>query len=126
MTAVKEAAQGLIGKLDPLVLCSYEVDCEDIIDLTDGDVLSGLSIDPADLSCGWLLLANAGKTPPSWALAQRLIKNGHAGAIVPSFAPGAAADAHNLVLWKWGADPPYKIAVNDPSGRLPKNALSWT
>jgi RES domain-containing protein len=50
---------------------------------------------------------------------------GHAGILVPSFAPGAGPDDHNLVLWRWGARRPHKIRVYDPSGRLPKNQLSW-
>lgn len=34
MTAIKEISQGLPHRLDPTVLCSYDVDCEDVIDLT--------------------------------------------------------------------------------------------
>ena len=50
---------------------------------------------------------------------------GHAGILVPSFARGTKPDAFNIVLWKWGPDLPHKVAVHDPSGRLPKNQLSW-
>ena len=45
--------------------------------------------------------------------------------LAPSFAPGAEADDVNLVLWDWGPDLPHRIAVFDPSGRLPKDQLSW-
>jgi len=31
MTAVKEANQGFAHRIDPCVLCSYEVDCDDIV-----------------------------------------------------------------------------------------------
>ena len=34
MTAVKEANQGFAHRIDPCVLCSYEIDCEDVADLT--------------------------------------------------------------------------------------------
>ncbi|WP_352965052.1 RES domain-containing protein [Mesorhizobium sp. M0815] len=34
MTTVKEANQGFAHRIDPCVLCSYEVDCEDITDLS--------------------------------------------------------------------------------------------
>ena len=34
MTAIKEANQGFAQRLDPCVLCSYEIDCDDIADLT--------------------------------------------------------------------------------------------
>jgi len=33
MTAVKEANQGFAHKIDPCVLCTYEVACDDIADL---------------------------------------------------------------------------------------------
>jgi RES domain-containing protein len=29
------------------------------------------------------------------------------------------------VLWDWGPDLPHKVTVFDPSGRLPKDQLSW-
>jgi hypothetical protein len=38
MTAVMEAAQGFAQKILPCVLCTYEIDCEDVIDLrTEAD-----------------------------------------------------------------------------------------
>jgi RES domain-containing protein len=38
---------------------------------------------------------------------------------------GARASDHNMVLWDWGATLPHKVLVFDPSGKLPKNQLSW-
>lgn len=124
--AIREAQQGLPRKIDPMVLCSYEVDCENVVDLTSPDVRLDLLISPADLAGGWLLSAQAGGTPSSWTVAKRLIASGVAGAIVPSFAPGATSADRNLVLWRRGPDLPYSVSVHDPSGRLPKNALPWT
>ena len=126
LSAIREAQQGLPRKIDPLVLCSYEIDCEDVVDLTNPNVRLGLSISPADLSGGWLLSAQSGETPSSWEVAKRLIASDVAGVIVPSFAPGAATDDRNLVLWRWGPDLPCQVSVHDPSNRLPKNALSWS
>jgi len=77
------------------------------------------------MKCAWLLIAASGTTPPSWAIAKKLKAKGYAGALVPSFASGASDDDHNLVLWNWGRDLPHKISVYDPSGKLPKNQLSW-
>ena len=125
MTAVKEANQGFANKIQPLTLCSYDVDCEDIEDLTDPASLAAAGGTPADLACGWLALALSGQTPPSWVLAERLYASGTAGVIVPSFAPGADGSDRNLVLWRWDAAPPHQIAVYDPSGRLPSSQLSW-
>ncbi|WP_378942454.1 RES family NAD+ phosphorylase [Mesorhizobium sp. ANAO-SY3R2] len=125
MTAVKEANQGFAHRIDPCVLCSYEVDCDDIVDLrtSEGSDAAGISSD--DMACGWMGLLADGQRPPSWAIHDRLVADGAAGILVPSFAPGADAGDHNLVLWHWAAVRPYKVTVIDPSGRLPKNQLSW-
>ena len=84
MTAVREASAGFAHRLEPLLLCTYAVDCEDIVDLRDA-----------------------------------------AGLLAPSFARGAAPHDHNLVLWRWGRNLPHRVDVHDPSGRMPKNQLSW-
>ena len=126
MTAIKEACQGLALKIEPLVLCSYEVDCEDILDLTTAAGLKTAGVAAGDLACGWMMLAHQRKAPPTWTMAKRLIADGVAGVITPSFAPGATADDRNLALWRGGPDRPHRISVYDPSGRLPKNQLSWS
>ncbi len=126
MTAIKEANQGFALKIEPLLLCSYTVDCEDIEDLTAPAVLDRLGTTPEELACGWMGLAAGGAEPPTWALAKRLIASGVAGVVAPSYAPGAEAADRNLILWSWGSDLPHKIDVHDPSGRLPKDRLSWT
>ena len=126
VTAVNEANQGFARKIDPLVLCSYETDCEDIVDLRTEADQAAEGITPPEMACGWLLIAKAGGQPPTWALARRLIGRGAAGALIPSFAPGALAGAANLVLWTWTDRLPHRCLVDDPSGRLPKSQLSWT
>lgn len=125
MTAIREASQGFAFKIDPYVLCSYDVDCADIADLRKDAGRASHGIDLGEMACAWFVDAAGGKEPPSWRIARKLMADGHAGTLVPSFAPGAADDDHNLVLWKWGARPPHKVTVFDPSGRLPKNQLSW-
>jgi RES domain-containing protein len=77
------------------------------------------------MACPWFLIAADGGEPPTWAIARRLIAAGHAGALVPSFAPQARGHHINLVLWKWGPDLPHKVEVHDPTGLLPRNQLSW-
>ncbi len=126
MTAVKEANQGFVRKMDPCVMCSYDVDCEDIADLRTYAGRRQLDIDLADLDCPWFAILTSGGTPPSWSIATMLISKGLAGIVVPSFAPGATDEDHNLVLWDWSDKRPHMISVHDPSGRLPKNALSWS
>ncbi len=121
MTAVREASAGFAHRLEPLLLCTYAVDCEDIVDLRDG----GHGIAQADLACPWALDLAEGREPASHGVVRRLLDDGAAGLLAPSFAHGAAPYDHNLVLWRWGRDRPHRVDVHDPSGRLPKNQLSW-
>ena len=125
MTAIKEANQGFAFKVEPCVLCSYEVDCEDIADLTSEAERAAHGIDAADMACAWFSDLAAGREPPSWGIARRLMADGCAGILVPSFAPGAGDADRNLVLWTWSERLPHRVSVFDPSGRLPKNQLSW-
>ena len=123
--AINEANQGFAFKINPCVLCCYDVDCDDIADLrTDaGRTRHGVTL--ADMSCPWAADLADGKDPLSWAIARRLISEGWAGILVPSFAVGAAPEDQVLVLWDWSGAPPRLVRVCDPSGRLPRNQLSW-
>jgi RES domain-containing protein len=125
-TAVIEANQGLPFRfVAPITLVSYAVDCDDLLDLTDTKVLRRHGGKPADLACAWKLLAETGKPVPSWILAERLRSAGASGIVVPSFSPGAAADAKNLVLWTWSANRPHQVTVIDPENKLPRDGSSW-
>lgn len=125
MTAVREAAAGFAHRLEPLLLCSYSVDCEDVVDLRTPAACAEHDVEPADLACGWAGDINDGREPPSHAVMRRLLRQGAAGLLAPSFARGAGERDHNLVLWRWGPDLPHRVQVHDPSGRLPKDQLSW-
>jgi RES domain-containing protein len=125
MTAIKEANQGFAHRIDPCVLCSYDVDCEDIADLCTEPGRKKYDVAYDDMVCAWATALSEGKRPVSWEVYDRLRALGLAGILAPSFAPGAATDDRNLVLWDWGPDLPHKIEVYDPSGRLPKDQLSW-
>ncbi|TIU27092.1 MAG: hypothetical protein E5W38_26240, partial [Mesorhizobium sp.] len=78
-----------------------------------------------DMACGWMDFLADGKRPPSWTIYDGLVGEGAAGILVPSFAPGADAADQNLVLWTWAEDLQHRVSVIDPSGRLPRNQLSW-
>ncbi len=125
MTAVKEANQGFAHRIDPCILCSYDVDCEDIADLRTESGRREHSMAFADMACAWATALGESKRPASWGVHDHLRIHGFAGILVPSFAPGADEEDHNLVLWDWGPDLPHKIEVYDPSGRLPRDQLSW-
>lgn len=124
-TAIKEANQGFASKMEPYLLCSYDIDCEDIVDLGDDAGRRAEGVEESVLSAGWFAHIARRTLPPQWALVREFIAKGAAGVIVPSYAPGATAADRNLVLWRWGRDLPHKVEVFDPSGRLPKNQLSW-
>ncbi len=124
-TAWLEAQQAFPFKAQPMTLCAYEVDCDDVLDLTDMPTLAANGIEPADLACPWKDLCTRGIQPPSWAITERLVAAGTAGAIVPSFAKGAVPADLNVVFWDWAPDPPYQVRAVDDDGRLPKDASSW-
>jgi RES domain-containing protein len=125
-TVFREVSAGFAHRLAPYVVCSYDVDCEDIADLRDEAGRAKHGVGLAELSYAWAADVAARKEPASWAVARRLLASGWAGILTPSFANGATAGDQNLVLWRWGRDLPHRVAVYDPSGRLPKNQLSWS
>jgi RES domain-containing protein len=124
-TAWMEAQQGMPFKAQPLTLVAYRVDCERVVDLTKPSALVAIGTTPEALACPWEDLATQGETPPTWALAKRLIKEGHHGLLVRSFAPGTATTDHNLVLWRWSETQHCHIHVIDDFGRLPRDNTSW-
>jgi RES domain-containing protein len=125
MTAVGECTQGLGRRLLPLTMCEYDIDCTPVADLRTEADRAALGVAMADLAGGWLVPLRAGRTAPSWRVADALKAEGYAGMLVPSFAPGAGAGDDNLILWRWGPDLPTRVAVFDPGGRLPRDQRSW-
>ncbi|MCF6282275.1 MAG: RES domain-containing protein [Candidatus Polarisedimenticolaceae bacterium] len=121
-----EHNQGFSHRPQPKTICAYDVDCEDIIDLTSSKERSRLGIELDDLSCGWELTACTGGIPPSGDIATKLIKDSIAGIIVPSFAINASPSRKNVVFWKWSTKPPHQVKIIDDSGRLPHNQNSWS
>jgi RES domain-containing protein len=125
-TVFREVSAGFAHRLTPYVLCSYDVDCEDVVDLRTDANRGALDLALDDLAGAWGDALIAGREPQSWGVVRRLLADGHAGMLVPSFANGVGADDHNLVLWRWGPGLPHKVDVYDPTGKLPKNQLSWS
>jgi RES domain-containing protein len=124
-TVIVEMTHGFAHRLEPLTIVSYDVDVEGIVELRTPVGRRAAGVKLVDMACTWELDLAYGREPASWRVANRLRKTA-AGIFVPSFARGARADMHNLVLWKWGPDLPYRVTAHDPSGRLPKSRLSWT
>jgi RES domain-containing protein len=72
--AIKEAAQGFAHKFDTLVLCTYEIDCEDVVDLRTEAGPRSAGITTEDMACAWFAEAAEGREPPG-----RLPKNQRLG-----------------------------------------------
>jgi len=122
---IAEMTHGFAHRLDPLIICSYQVDVDDVVDLKDDDGREANGVALAALSCAWADDVANGRYPASWSIADRLVEQGSAGVLVPSFARGGRPDMANLVLWKWGPTLPHRVEVHDPGGRLPKDQTSW-
>ena len=120
-TAWLEAQQSFPFKAQPMTLCTYRVDCDDMVDLTSPGERTRLGIGEADLACAWEDLAARGLAPPSWSLARRLAAQGVAGILVNSYAAGATIADINAVFWRWADTPPHQVKVVDDFGRLPKD-----
>jgi len=126
-TAWLEAQAGFAFKAQPMTLCAYRVDCADVVDLTDAEVLAAHGIVRETLGAPWADLADQGQEVPTWTIADRLRSAGAAAVIVPSFAVGAipARDV-NVVFWRWGDQPPHQVQVVDDLRRLPRDGSSWS
>ena len=112
-TAWLEAQQGFAFKAQPLTICAYEVDCEDIADLATDQGRTSVGAAMAEIACAWEDMFLKGEEPPSWRLAKRLIVGGCAGILAPSFAPGATSADRNVVFWRWSNALPHRVQVID-------------
>lgn len=97
------------------MLCSYEVDRDDVADLASEQGRAEFSVSLDAMASAWATALAEGRRPPSWAIHDRLRAQGVAGILVPSFAPGAEAGDRNLVLWDWGP----ACRTESPSERPP-------
>lgn len=116
-TALAETAQ--VGRpLQPTTLVSYDIDVAPVFDGTDPAALAGFEMTPAALAADdWRLAMRTGEAPTQ-AFARRLTAAGYAGLRIPSYARAAPVGGLNLVLWRWGADLPCRVVLNDTDGRL--------
>jgi RES domain-containing protein len=117
VTAMREANQ--VGALQPTTLVAIDADLFPLFDARDAAALTAVGYDAAMIGDpSWREASRAGEKPPGQRLAIKLIEQGYCGLIVPSFARGAAADAANIVLWRWGARLPHRLSVIDDEDRL--------
>ena len=117
-TAVREVSP--IGRrMQPLVLCSYEVDVGPVFDALDPAERTAHSVSQADLDCpAWRDEMFSGRKPASHRLAERLLSMGSAGMRYRSYAMGTSEYDVNLVLWRWGSESPSRVILIDDEKRL--------
>lgn len=117
-TAVREVSP--IGRrMQPLALCSYELDADPVFDALDPGERNARSVSQADLDCpAWRDELFSGRKPASHALAERLVSAGYAGMRYRSYAMGATENDVNLVLWHWGSELPCRLSLIDDENRL--------
>jgi RES domain-containing protein len=113
-----ETSQGFAHRFEPLTICSYAVDVDDLVDLRSDEARSAAGVDFGAMACAWAFDLAERRRPASWSVAERLIAKGASGILTPSFARTARPDMANLVLWRWGPTPPHKVELYDPNGRL--------
>jgi RES domain-containing protein len=119
-TAVAEYEQDL--GIRPGTLCAYDVQSKRIADLADARTLETLGIDTAALRGPWKHIAFVEKrAPPTWSIAEGLMKMDVEGIRVPS----VQAVGFNLVLWRWNIEGTTKVAALDPLRDLPADQSSW-
>ena len=117
LTALREANQ--IGDLQPTVLVAYNAQIESVFDgrsvrtLADFGMAPELLADPA-----WRDEVTVSGEARTQTFAKSLLGRGYHGLLVPSFARGAGTDDLNLILWRWGAQPPSQLDLIDDENRL--------
>ena len=117
VTALREANQA--GSLQPATLVSYDAVFERIFDTRDDIALRTEGMGDADLADPtWRDQMKTAGEAKTQAFAGRLAAAGYHGLIVRSFAPGAARDDANLVLWTWSDAAPCRLTPIDDEGRL--------
>lgn len=117
MTALREANQ--VGSLQPTTLVSYDAKIASVFDCRDEGALAAQGMTADMLAAAtWRDEARTTREAKTQDFARRLMKAGHHGLLVRSFAPGSAAEDLNLVLWTWGAAAPSRLVLIDDEGRL--------
>ncbi|TIP24466.1 MAG: RES domain-containing protein [Mesorhizobium sp.] len=117
ITALREANQ--IGNLQPTTLVSYDAEIAGVFDSRDEAALKQEGLDSTALADGaWRDQMQASGESRTQAFSRRLIAKGYPAMLVRSFAAGAVETDLNLILWKWGDDPPWRLALIDDEGRL--------
>jgi len=119
-TAWAEYNQGFVQH--PALVAQLELSNARLADLTDAAVLDDLGTSAEIHRCEWRAILDAGGTPETHLLRERLLRDGFDGVIYPSFmSPGGTC----VALWRWNAEGAPALSIVDPEGRLPVTQASW-
>jgi RES domain-containing protein len=122
-TALEEYKQGA-SITPPATLAAYKITLADVADLSQGfdpNIWDGAW---REWDCAWRQIARIHKkAPPSWKLADLVIKSGSRGLLFPSL---HHAGGTNLVIFPANLVDGDKVAVHDPDQRLPHDQSSWS
>ena len=119
-TAWAEYNQGFVQH--PALIARLELRDARLADLTDESTLSGPGIGQEIHRCEWRAMLDAGRTPQTHLLRDRLMAEGFDGVVYPSFmSPGGTC----VALWRWSKEGAPRLEATDPDGRLPRTPASW-
>jgi RES domain-containing protein len=120
-TAIAEYQQ-LASIMPPCTLVTYHVTLQGIVDFRNGYDPSTWSPLWQELSCNWRRMAMIDAIePPSWVLADEVLRAGHTGVLFPS----VHGHGINLVIYPDALQPDDRLAVHDPLNALPRDRGSW-
>ena len=118
-TAIAEYQQALPR---PGTLTGYDVDAQDVLDLSDPAVRHAVELDEPFLRQPWKEVRDIlHQRPPCWDFALAAAASGWHGLRVPS----VQAQGVNLVLWAWNQPGTPRVRHVDPLGDLPRDQASW-
>ncbi len=118
-TAIAEYQQNLPR---PGTLTAYDVDAQNLLDLTDPVLCRAVGLDEAFLRQPWKHLRDVMHQRPScWDFVSAVTAGGWQGLRVPS----VQASGTNLVVWRWNEAGAPTVRHVDPLGDLPRDQSSW-
>jgi RES domain-containing protein len=108
----------------PGTLVAYRLSVDEVVDFSAGyDPLAGWTPLFAQWACEWKAIARLdGAVPPTWRIADDLIKSGRRGLLFPSTRQSGGT---NLVLFSANLSAKDRVEPHDPEARLPHDQSSW-
>lgn len=107
----------------PATLAAYRVSADEIVDFSAGFTAGPWSAAWSEWRVNWKYVARVeGDIPPSWLLADDLIRASRRGLLFPSTRRTGGV---NLVLFCANLTAGDTVAVHDPHGDLPSDQSSW-